>query len=340
MAYELIIYIPTYNRREKLKDCLFFIQREIQDLDSQIHVVISDNASTDGSWEWLESLNFSWLTILKNSENLGFFGNAIKAYDLAVAGKFIWTIGDDDYLVPGALADMLSLILKYSDADFIFCNTIAYKASEHDDAISSVKRLNALPQGGNIKSKTYKGEGLISFSKMIDPRIADTLLGELMVLCFRQEKARYPSEFAQKKYSELNEIKISGVYGMQVEGWLHQPNTMVLIESFSSDTKCIYSDALRTFNFWGTAEWLGDYDYVFPLVILYLIESYRLKKIVDNTQYISLLDYYYKIMNNSLKKQLLGISSAKPFNDKIKGEMFDSMQRYLFLKDTPHLLNT
>ena len=333
MSYELIIYVPTFNRLNKLKNCLFFLEREIRNLNDKVHVIISDNGSPDGTLDWLETLEFSWLTILKNPENLGGFINVIKAYDLPIEGKFVWVIGDDDYLAPGAISGLLDLIKRNSEVDLIFCNTIAYDVSLHDEILPKIVNTNKLPQEGNIKSQIYKGEGVINFSKLIDPLIVDTLLGELMVLCFRQDKVRFSTEDAHKKYSELDKIKSSGNFGMQIEGWLHQPHSMVLIEKISADTKCVYSDVVRTFNFWGSAEWLADYDYVFPLIILFLIESYLKYKIIDENHYISLLDYYYKIMANSLKKQLLHTSKAKPFNERIKAEMFDSLLKYMILKN-------
>ncbi|MGB7522447.1 MAG: glycosyltransferase family 2 protein, partial [Spirulinaceae cyanobacterium] len=51
------IVIPTYNRLPILQKCLLALERQNLNLDSVVggyEVVVVDDGSTDGSWEWLE----------------------------------------------------------------------------------------------------------------------------------------------------------------------------------------------------------------------------------------------------------------------------------------------
>jgi len=61
------IVIINYNTKEEIKDCLESI-KELTDYNYQVIVV--DNNSTDGSIEYLESLD--WIDLIKNDDNLGY----------------------------------------------------------------------------------------------------------------------------------------------------------------------------------------------------------------------------------------------------------------------------
>jgi glycosyltransferase involved in cell wall biosynthesis len=51
----LTIFIPTFNRLEKLKKCLNCIKNDLFGYEDQVAVVVSNNASTDGTKEYLDS---------------------------------------------------------------------------------------------------------------------------------------------------------------------------------------------------------------------------------------------------------------------------------------------
>ncbi len=122
----LTIYIPTYNRLEKLKNCLKCIKYDIKGYEDKVCVYVSNNGSTDGTKEYLDSLG--WVKKRHNEVNLGAAKNFIHAYDLPFESKFVWIIGDDDYVIPGTIGDLLKKT-KY-DVDFIFCNTMAFSPED------------------------------------------------------------------------------------------------------------------------------------------------------------------------------------------------------------------
>jgi hypothetical protein len=79
----------------------------------------------------------------------------------------------------------------------------------------------------------------------------------------------------------------------------------------------------KTFNFWGSAEWLGEYNYIFPIIVMYLLIAYRQRLIINEEKYIILLDYYFKLFHNSFTSQLNDQTTCTKFTDKIKAEFFE-----------------
>ena len=288
---DLTIYIPTYNRLSKLKNCLRAIKYDLKGYEDRVKIFVSNNGSTDGTKEYLDAQK--WIEVRHNAENLGAAANFIYAYNLPFKSKFVWIIGDDDYLIPGSIGELL--VLTNYDVDYIYCNTMAFSP---DDAGRVWDAFPDVPMG-NIKGK-YEGIVECKFPDLIDPNVADTLLGELMVNCFRQEACRWDKPIEND----------------ETDARIRQVHNVPLIECFTKDTKAVYSQSPKTFNFWGTAEWLGDYDYVFPVIMLWLIMEYR--KFVSEEKYFALLQYYIDLMGASITRQMEGKTKARPFNDAFK----------------------
>jgi glycosyltransferase involved in cell wall biosynthesis len=114
----LTIAIPTYNRDVWLDTSLGIIGEEIKELD--IEIVVSNNASID----YTESVIQKHKTLFPfvyncNSENIGAVRNIYKCISLA-SGKFVWVLGDDDFLIPGFLKKILNLIKDNQEIPFFF----------------------------------------------------------------------------------------------------------------------------------------------------------------------------------------------------------------------------
>ncbi len=110
----LTIGIPTRNRAGYLRDLLAALETQARDplVDAcSLEILVSDNASTDDTAA-LAQCCASRLPILRywrNATNIGARGNYHKLIDEA-AGRFVWIIGDDDLLLPGALAHTLQAL--------------------------------------------------------------------------------------------------------------------------------------------------------------------------------------------------------------------------------------
>lgn len=89
------ICIPTYNRVQQVTNC---VKRIISGCNSkEIEVVVSDNASIDGTKKEISKIRDPRLKYYRNNKNLGIGGNLLKIIERS-NGNFIFIHWDDDYI--------------------------------------------------------------------------------------------------------------------------------------------------------------------------------------------------------------------------------------------------
>ena len=121
----LTLCIPTYNRADALKGNIEIIAEQLKEInDGEVEFIVSDNCSTDNTIEVVNHFIDAGIPIIfnKNELNLGSTGNFLKCINLAT-GKFILLLGDDDYLVSGALKYLLKC-LNNKDYGLFFVTNI------------------------------------------------------------------------------------------------------------------------------------------------------------------------------------------------------------------------
>lgn len=124
----LSICIPTYNRADALKVCIESIVRNKAYCSNIIEIVVSDNASTDGTSELMSVLCEKYENILynRNEENIGGEKNFIKVLNVA-NGKFLKLHNDYCVFTEKGLDFILKTIHdNQSDNPFIFIDTRNY----------------------------------------------------------------------------------------------------------------------------------------------------------------------------------------------------------------------
>jgi glycosyltransferase involved in cell wall biosynthesis len=107
----LCICVPTYNRAGELARLLQCLDREIGGRDDVV-VQISDNASPDDTDALLTQAVTTrpWLRVHRQEENLGAVRNLQWLIEHAPAAEYLWLFGDDDLMVPGALASIVDTL--------------------------------------------------------------------------------------------------------------------------------------------------------------------------------------------------------------------------------------
>lgn len=115
----LSICIPTFNRQEWLRNCIDVCTYQIEyyGLSGQVEIVVSNNASTDGTREYLDSLSIPFLRVNHNTEN-----NYLHNFETVcqhATGRYCHLMGDDDELMPGAIKKVLSTITTHGP-DWVF----------------------------------------------------------------------------------------------------------------------------------------------------------------------------------------------------------------------------
>jgi glycosyltransferase involved in cell wall biosynthesis len=105
------VAIPAYNYRT-------FIERAVRSALAQdvpgLRVLVVDDASTDGTWDVLQSLKADNLHVVRNTRNLGLFGNFNRCLALA-EGTYLRLLLSDDILPAGALGREIALMERHAD---------------------------------------------------------------------------------------------------------------------------------------------------------------------------------------------------------------------------------
>lgn len=103
---KLSICIPTYNRRDELLRLLTSIEIALAKFPpaGQVEVIVSDNASTDGTELAIPEAKdrLPCLLYFRNNTNQGFAANLNRVVSLA-SGAYCWLMGSDDALLPDVL---------------------------------------------------------------------------------------------------------------------------------------------------------------------------------------------------------------------------------------------
>jgi len=125
---KLSVAIPTYNGDRYIREALDSIIYQLDDIDEEIEIVISDNASTDQTPEIIKEYKENYPGILsyyRNDQNL----SGEKNIDLAVRrskGEYVWLFSDDDVLIFPVLKKVLNVLNAYLDLSWIFVNYARY----------------------------------------------------------------------------------------------------------------------------------------------------------------------------------------------------------------------
>jgi glycosyltransferase involved in cell wall biosynthesis len=111
------ICIPVYNGSAHLEEALasIFSQDYLN-----LEILAFDDASSDGSWELLQSIRNPRFQSSRNSRNLGPGGNWNQAL-AAARGTYVKLFHQDDRLVPGAITSQVEALEAHPEAVMAFC---------------------------------------------------------------------------------------------------------------------------------------------------------------------------------------------------------------------------
>jgi glycosyltransferase involved in cell wall biosynthesis len=140
--YLLTIAMPTYNRAQFLDGSLAIIKSQFIALKYNVEIIVSDNCSSDNTKDVVEKYICGGLPIkyIKNQKNLGMDGNFVQCFRMA-KGRYVWCLGDDDYLAEGAL-DYLLAILHNKNYGLIHC-AVRPKRSESCVEYANIRKYIA-----------------------------------------------------------------------------------------------------------------------------------------------------------------------------------------------------
>jgi len=100
----LTIGIPTFNSFRYLPNVIESLKDELQNFSpGEIEVIISDNYSTDGTFQYLEQqlLQFDFI-LRRNPQNFG-YEFQVRSLVESASGEFLWILGSQDCIIRGGL---------------------------------------------------------------------------------------------------------------------------------------------------------------------------------------------------------------------------------------------
>ncbi len=117
----LTICIPTHNREVTIGECLASVLPQAEALG--VGVCVSDNGSSDGTWQALEAVKrqYPWMQIMRHTRDIGFRDNLTGAV-LSSHAQYVWPIGDKLVLIPGALKYVVGELVQ-RHPDVVIVNT-------------------------------------------------------------------------------------------------------------------------------------------------------------------------------------------------------------------------
>jgi glycosyltransferase involved in cell wall biosynthesis len=124
--HELAIIVSTYNRGPFTELNVKWLLHLTRNLRSRVCIVVVDNASTDDTAQRLEKYRgFAHFDLHSNPANVGMLGNLHVTSTLELA-RHVWTIGDDDFIRPGAIERVLEVAGDHPRVPLIAHNFAVY----------------------------------------------------------------------------------------------------------------------------------------------------------------------------------------------------------------------
>lgn len=173
----LSIAIPTFNREPYLRELLESILPQFTGLAADFaELLISDNCSDDATPAMVASFEARGLPVryVRNDVNIGADGNFLQCLNLAT-GQYVWVLGDDDILEPGAVTTLLDL-LQQGEYDLVYLSSYAFhngqRSGDIEDRLGRVAEV--VTDGVYFLEKVNALIGLISVNIVNKNRLLAT----------------------------------------------------------------------------------------------------------------------------------------------------------------------
>lgn len=133
------ICIPTYKRPEQLEKCVESLIAAAAPFE--VPIFITDDSADDTNTEVYARLHalYPHISVERNAQNLGIDRNILRCANICDC-EYAWLIGEDDRMVPEAVATILPLLDQPEGAPAFIASNYCYV----DEKVSLVLRENIL----------------------------------------------------------------------------------------------------------------------------------------------------------------------------------------------------
>jgi len=238
----LTIAIPTYNRASCLKELLEVLTDQLKD-EPRVELIVSDNASPDETASVIQDFMARGLRVryIRNVQNIGPDANFLQCFEQA-RGKYVWIFSDDDLIVPGGLAKLLSYCAD-AEYDLIWVSSYPFEklhkppalkarrdAIEISDPVAYVKRIHVFftfITGNIINKDTVMEAAPKAFSSLVGTGLAQ--LGWTYTALNRFTRGLYIREkLIAMRLNNTGGYKLFQVFGTTLatitRNWLNSAN--------------------------------------------------------------------------------------------------------------------
>lgn len=129
---KITLGIPAYNRPRELGDAIESILSQVDPTTrGQMEILICDDCSPGEMPAVAQDYAKKYPDLIRyhrNETNLGYSGNVNSLFQRGT-GEYVWLLGDDDALEPGALRRVLDTLQQYPDLGVLFLGSRAYDAT-------------------------------------------------------------------------------------------------------------------------------------------------------------------------------------------------------------------
>ena len=156
------IVILSFNTLDYTKQCLESVKETV--LLDRCQIVVVDNASSDGSLEYLRTLD--WITLVENKENRGFPGGCNDGINVSFPENDIYLLNSDTILPKNAL----------------FWLKMGLYSSENVGSCGSIS--NNAPAGQTVNKKWESVDEMISFADQVNVPIDKSMELRMFLIGF------------------------------------------------------------------------------------------------------------------------------------------------------------
>ena len=203
----IYIVVVTYNRKEFLVKCLEAI---LQQNYAYEKIILVDNASTDGTIDYLESkklLNHSKLILLRQTENTGGAGGFSAGMHCAFkyGADYVWMMDDDalphstalEQLMKHATPNHIYGSLAVNGEDTAWTTTLLPESKNVDfkNQVPELAEVQSLPFLGYLTSKEV-------FNKLGLPDTSYFIAADDVEYCLRAQRAGFKTYICGQSYIE------------------------------------------------------------------------------------------------------------------------------------------
>lgn len=204
---KVIAVVVTYNRKILLLNCIDALLHQSLNFDK---IIIVDNASTDGTIEFLEAkkiLDHPKLVLLKQNENTGGaggFSTGMK-YAFESGADYVWMMDDDAVPHQNALEQLMnhatpnhiygSLAVNGKDTAWTTTLLPGSKTIDSKNLIPIISEVQSLPFLGYLTSKEI-------FEKLGLPDNSYFIAADDVEYCLRAQRAGFKTYVCGQSYIE------------------------------------------------------------------------------------------------------------------------------------------